>query len=210
MSGSQPNRAILITLLAAFTIALLWSAIHPHDYFTWALETFPAIIGLIILLATYKKFPFTTLVYFLICAHCIILMVGGHYTYAEVPLFNWIRDHFHQSRNNYDKVGHFAQGFVPAMVAREILWRRRIVTRKGWLFFLCIAICGMITATYELLEWGVSEATGTAADAFLGTQGDPWDTQKDMMWCFIGAFTALLTLSRIHDRMMRAFTSAND
>jgi putative membrane protein len=137
-------------------------------------------------------------------------MIGGHYTYAEVPLFNWVRDHFGQARNNYDKVGHFAQGFVPAMIAREILWRKRIVTSKGWLFFICIAICGMITALYELMEWGVSEATGSAADAFLGAQGDPWDTQKDMMWCFIGAFTALLTLSRIHDRMLRIFTSAND
>ena len=210
MNDHAPSRPLLIALLAVFAIVFLWSAIHPHDYFTWFLEIWPALAGLAALAFTYRSFPLTSLLYFLICAHCIILMVGGHYTYAEVPLFNWIRDHFGQTRNNYDKVGHFAQGFVPAMIAREILWRKRIVTRKGWLFFICIAICGMITALYELMEWGVSEATGSAADAFLGTQGDPWDTQKDMMWCFIGAFTALLTLSRIHDRMLRIFTSEHE
>jgi putative membrane protein len=210
MSETSANRRVLAVLLTAFSAAFVWSAIRPHDYFTWFLETWPAVAGLAVLVFTYKKFPFTTLVYFLILAHCIILMVGGHYTYAEVPLFNWVRDHFGQVRNNYDKVGHFAQGFVPAMIAREILWRRRVITSKGWLFFICICICGALTASYELMEWGVSEATGSAADAFLGTQGDPWDTQKDMMWCFVGAFTALLTLSGIHDRMLRIFMPSND
>ena len=186
-----------------FFAVFVWSAVRPHDYFTWFLEIWPALAGLAILLWTYNKFPLTTLVYLLICVHAIILFIGGHYTYAEVPLFNWVRDHFGQARNNYDKVGHFAQGFVPAMIAREVLLRKGVVRGKGWLFFICVCICGALSKSYELLEWAVAMSTGSAADAFLGTQGDPWDTQKDMMWAFIGAITALVTLSRIHDRLLR-------
>jgi putative membrane protein len=135
--------------------------------------------------------------------HACILFVGGHYTYAEVPLFNWIRDHYHLARNDYDRVGHFAQGFVPALVAREVLLRQKIVLRRGWLFFIVLSICLAVSAAYELLEWRVAVATGSAADAFLGTQGDPWDTQEDMATAAIGALTALLFFSRWHDRLIR-------
>jgi putative membrane protein len=196
----QRNFVRAVALIA--TVVFVWSAIRPHDYFTWFLEVVPGVVAAGILFATYKRFQFTNLVYALIAMHACILFIGGHYTYAEVPLFNWIRDHFHQSRNNYDKVGHFAQGFVPAMVAREILIRRKIVARRGWVPFLVLSICLAISALYELFEWSMAEATGSAADAFLGSQGDPWDTQKDMLTCLIGAAAAILTLSRWHDRQI--------
>lgn len=173
-----------------------------HDYFTWALEVFPAILALAALAITYRKFQFTTFVYLLITLHACILFVGGHYTYAEVPLFNWVRDHFHLARNDYDRVGNFAQGFVPALVAREVLLRQKIVLRRGWLFFIVLSICLAVSAAYELLEWRVAVATGSAADAFLGTQGDPWDTQEDMATAVIGALSALLLFSRWHDRLI--------
>jgi putative membrane protein len=192
----------LLLLLGGFAIVLAWSAIHPHDYFTWALEVFPAILALAALAITYRRFQFTTFVYSLILLHACILFVGGHYTYAEVPLFNWIRDHFHLARNHYDRLGHFAQGFVPALVAREVLLRRKIVLQRGWLFFIVLSICLAISAAYELLEWRVAVASGSAADAFLGTQGDPWDTQEDMAAAVIGALTALLLFSRRHDRLI--------
>ena len=155
-----------------------------------------------VLAATYQRFRFTQLVYSLCALHAIILMVGGHYTYAEVPLFNWIRDTFGLARNHYDRVGHLAQGFVPAMVTREILLRTSPVGPGKWLTTLVIAVCLAISALYELIEWGVAEATGTAAEAFLGTQGDVWDTQKDMALCLDGALAALLSLTRIHDRAL--------
>lgn len=196
------QKPALLFLLGVFVLVLTWSAIHPHDYFTWSLEVFPALIALGVLAFTYRTFPFTTFVYALIAIHACILFVGGHYTYAEVPLFNWIRDHFHLLRNDYDRVGHFAQGFVPALVAREVLVRRRIVLRRGWLFYIVLSICLAISAAYELLEWRISVATGTAADAFLGTQGDPWDTQEDMATAAVGAIVALLCFSRWHDRLI--------
>jgi putative membrane protein len=192
----------LVFLLCSFAAVLAWSAIHPHDYFTWALEVFPALIGLAVLSLTYRKFQFTTLVYALITIHACILFVGGHYTYAQVPLFNWIRDHFHLARNDYDRVGHFAQGFVPALIAREVLLRNKIVSRRGWIFFLVVSICLAISAAYELLEWRVSVATGAAADAFLGAQGDPWDTQEDMATALVASLLALLSLSGWHDRFI--------
>ena len=198
----REQRSVLIVLLSGFTVVLVWSAVHPHDYFTWILEVFPAILALAALAITYPKFQFTSFVYALIMFHACILFVGGHYTYAEVPLFNWIRDHLHLARNDYDRVGHFAQGFVPALVAREVLLRRKIVLRRGWLFFIVLSICLAVSATYELLEWRVAVATGSAADAFLGTQGDPWDTQEDMATAAIGALTALLFFSRWHDRLI--------
>jgi putative membrane protein len=188
-------------LLAGFFVVFGWSAIRPHDYFTWFLEVMPAIAGLAVLAATYRRFRFTTFVYTFILLHAIVLMVGGHYTYAEVPLGNWARDAFHLSRNHYDRLGHFMQGFVPALVAREVLARRKVVERR-WTYFVVFSICMMITAVYELFEFAVAKATGTAADAFLGGQGDPWDTQWDMTMCFIGCNMALLTLSRWHDRQM--------
>lgn len=196
------QRPVLYALLGGFWIVLAWSAIHPHDSFTWALEVFPALLALIALAATYRRFQFTTLVYTLIMLHAWILFVGGHYTYAEVPLFNWVRDHFHLMRNDYDRVGHFAQGFVPALVAREVLLRQKIVLRRGWLFYIVLSICLAVSAAYELLEWRVAVASGSAADAFLGTQGDPWDTQEDMATALAGATTALLFFSRWHDRLI--------
>jgi putative membrane protein len=198
----REQRSVLVLLLCSFTIVLTWSAIHPHDYFTWALEIVPAVLGLAALAITYPKFRFTSFVYLLITLHACILFVGGHYTYAEVPLFNWIRGHFHLPRNDYDRVGHFAQGFVPALVAPEVLLRQKIVLRRGWLFFIVLSICLAVSATYELLEWRVAVATGSAADAFLGTQGDPWDTQEDMATAAIGALTALLFFTRWHDRLI--------
>ncbi|HEY2364481.1 MAG TPA: DUF2238 domain-containing protein [Candidatus Angelobacter sp.] len=198
----REQRSALIILLSGFTIVLAWSAFRPHDYFTWVLEIFPAILALAALAITYPRFQFTSFVYLLITLHACILFVGGHYTYAEVPLFNWVRDHFHLARNDYDRVGHFAQGFVPALVAREVLLRQKIVLKRGWLFFIVLSICLAVSAAYELLEWRVAVGTGSAADAFLGTQGDPWDTQEDMATAGVGALTALLFFSRWHDRLI--------
>jgi putative membrane protein len=195
--------ATLAILGAAVGVVFMWSAIRPHDYFTWFLEVLPAVAGAAVLALTYKRFPFTTLVYVLIAAHAVILMVGGHYTYAQVPPFNWIRDTLGMMRNEYDRVGHFAQGFVPAMIAREVLLRRVGIERRGWLFTLVTAVCLAISALYEIFEWCVSAATGTAADAFLGMQGDPFDTQKGMATCLIGAVVAQLLLSRWHDAQLR-------
>ena len=192
----------VIVLLAIFGVAFVWSAIRPHDYFTWFLEVAPALGGLVVLASTYRRFRFTTLLYVLMLLHAIVLLVGGHYTYAEVPAGNWLRDTFHLARNYYDRVGHFFQGFVPAMVAREVLLRHRVVQRRAWLPPLVFSVCMAISALYELFEYGVAVATGSAADAFLGSQGDPWDTQNDMLLCMIGSLTALLTLSRWHDRLL--------
>jgi len=192
-------------LLASFLVILVWSVIRPKDLFTWFLESFPAMLGAVILFATYRRFELTTLVYILIWLHAIILVVGGHYTYAEVPLGDWVRDAFHLSRNHYDRLGHFAQGFVPAMIAREFLLRRSPLTRGKLLVYIVVSICLAISAAYELLEFGVSVLTGSAGDAFLGTQGDIWDTQKDMLMALVGSITALLTLSRLHDRQLARF-----
>jgi putative membrane protein len=190
------------TLLALFALVFIWSAIRPHDYFTWILEVFPAVIDLVLLIATRRAFPLTTLLYTLLFLHATILALGGHYTYAEVPLGNWARDAFGFARNHYDRLGHFAQGFVPAIAAREILARRNVVRGRGWLYFIVVAICLAISAAYELLEWRVSIATGSKGDAFLGTQGDVWDTQEDMALALVGALIAPLILGRMHDRQM--------
>ena len=196
-------RAVLTWLwLAVYGAVLAWSAIYPKDRFTWWLEVFPALIALVALVLTWNRFRFTPLVYTLILLHCIILMVGGHYTYAEVPLFDGIKEMFALQRNNYDKLGHFAQGFVPAMVAREILLRNTIVTHRGWLFFIVVSICLAISAFYELVEWGVAILSGESAEAFLGTQGYIWDTQSDMAFALMGAVVALMLLGRMHDRQM--------
>ena len=188
--------------LAIFLSVFVWSAIRPADTFTWFLEVVPAVIGLLVLLATRKSFPLTGLVYSLILVHCVILMVGAHYTYAEVPLFDWIQDVFGQARNNYDKLGHFAQGFIPAMVAREILLRKDVITGRAWLNFLVVCFCLALSAFYELIEWAVAEMTAGAAEAFLGTQGYIWDTQSDMALALTGAVVALLLLGGLHDRQL--------
>jgi len=197
----------IAALLAIFFAVFVWSLIHPHDYPTWFLEVFPAMIGLMVMAVTYRRFPLTTMLYVLILLHAIVLMVGGHYTYAEVPLGNWARDHFHLARNHYDRVGHFMQGFVPAMVAREVLLRNRVLRRGGWLNFLVFSVCMMISAMYELLEFAVAKASGSGAVAFLATQGDIWDTQEDMLLCLIGTLVSLLLLSRWHDRAMEKLRS---
>ena len=189
-------------ILALFAIALVWSLIHPHDYFTWILEVFPALIGLVLLIATARRFPLTPLLYWLLLIHAVILMVGGHYTYAEVPLGFWMERAFGFARNDYDRIGHFAQGLVPAIIAREILIRLDVVRKRGWLFMIVVSICLAVSALYELLEWRVSVMTGSAGDAFLGTQGDVWDTQEDMATALVGAISAVLLLSRIHDRQI--------
>jgi len=188
--------------LAVFFAVLIWSAISPKDYLTWWLEVAPALIALIVLAVTKKRFPLTPLLYVLILAHCIILMVGGHYTYAEVPLFDWIRDSLGQSRNNYDKVGHFAQGFIPVMIAREILIRHQVVNGRSWLHFLALCFVLAFSAFYELIEWWVALLSGGSADAFLGTQGYVWDTQSDMLWALLGGILALCILPKLHDRQL--------
>jgi putative membrane protein len=190
-----------------FLAVFLWSAIHPKDYLTWLMETLPAMIAFVVLLITRTRFPLTGLLYGLILIHCIILMIGGHYTYAEVPLFDWLKEQGIFERNNYDKIGHFAQGFVPAMVAREIIIRNEVLNRKDWLNFFVICVCLAISAFYELIEWWVALLIGQNADAFLGTQGYIWDTQSDMACALLGATLALFTLPRWHDpaieRLMR-------
>ncbi len=192
-----------LCLLIVVALVIVWSWVGAYDRSTWWLESFPALIAIVLLLATYKRFRLTNLAYLLIGLHACILLVGGHYTYAQVPLFNWVRDHFGLERNDYDKLGHFAQGFVPAIVAREILIRRRIVSGPWWRVFVVMCICVAISACYELLEWGVALLEGSGADAFLGTQGDPWDTQSDMLCALIGAAVAQMSLARIHDRQLK-------
>ena len=186
-----------------FLLVLAWSAIQPFDRFIWWLEVSPALIAAGVLLSTRRRFPLTPLTYSLILLHAIILLVGGHYTYAGVPLFDWLAEVFNWQRNNYDKVGHFAQGFVPAMVVREILLRNRVVNGPIWLGSIIVCISLAISALYELVEWWVALLTGTAADAFLATQGYVWDTQSDMAWALFGAVVAVLLFSSWHDRQLQ-------
>lgn len=197
-----------IALLALVLAVLVWSGVAPHDRFTWLLEVFPVLAGVPILVATSRRFRFTRLVYTLIALHAIVLMVGGKYTYAEVPLGSWIRDGLGLARNPYDRIGHLAQGFVPAMVARELLWRRSPLAGSRWLPFVVVCICLALSAFYELIEWWTAAATGTAAEAFLGTQGDPWDTQWDMFLALAGSLAALALLSRPHARVLAALDGA--
>lgn len=193
----------ILTFLAVFA----WSAVAPTDRLTWILEVSPAVLAAIVLAVTYHSFRLTSLVYLLILSHCIILMIGGHYTYAEVPLFDQLQEVFGFERNNYDKVGHFFQGFVPAMVAREILIRMHVITRPGWRNFFIVCFCLAFSAFYELIEWWVAIASNTGAEAFLGTQGYVWDTQSDMLLALLGAITALLSLARLHDRQLARYNS---
>jgi len=189
-------------LIILFFVGLIGSAINPHDYFTWILEVFPAIIGFVILLLSFRRFSFTYLTYCFILIHCWILFIGGHYTYAQVPLFNWVREVFHQTRNNYDKLGHFAQGFIPAMIVREVYIRKNIIQKKSWMPFLTVVVCMAISMCYEFLEWFVSVASGSSGDSFLGTQGDVWDTQSDMLFATIGAICMVIFMSKIQDRQI--------
>jgi len=196
------NRQYLTLLLACLSAVFVWSAIRPHDYFTWFLEVFPVLIGLPILMLTYAKFPLTNLVYGLVLLHAIILLVGGHYTYAEMPLFSWLRDYYGWDRNYYDRLGHVAQGFIPAIITREILLRKSPLKPGKWLFFIVVCICLAMSAFYEFIEWWVALASGSDAVAFLATQGDIWDTQWDMFLAFLGAISAQLLLAKFHHRQM--------
>jgi putative membrane protein len=193
----DPRVWLLLTLLV-----LAWSGYQPKDVFTWFLEVAPVLIALPLLLLTGRSFPLTSLAYGLLALHGVILMVGGHYTYAEMPLFNWLRDSFDLSRNHYDRVGHVAQGFIPAIVAREILLRTSPLRAGKWLFFLTTSVCLAISAFYEMIEWWVAIGSGDEAVAFLATQGDVWDTQWDMFLALCGALSSQLLLGRRHDRQL--------
>ncbi|MCE9685789.1 DUF2238 domain-containing protein [Shewanella sp. AS16] len=192
-----------ILWLGIYSLVLIWSVINPHDRFTWWLEAIPALVALPLLLLTRNRFPLTPLAYVLILLHCSVLFVGAHYTYAEVPLFDWLAQVSGSERNNYDKLGHFAQGFVPAILAREILLRQEAVKPGAWCAFLVGCFVLALSAFYELIEWWVALASGEGADAFLGTQGYVWDTQSDMLMALIGAIVALSLLSRRHDSQLR-------
>lgn len=189
--------------IGVFVGVLVWSGIAPKDTVTWSLEVAPAVLGGAVLWFTRERFPLTTIVYALILVHCVVLMVGGHYTYAEVPLGDWMRDLFDGSRNNYDKLGHFVQGFIPAMIARELVVRLRVFNSARWRDFFIVCFCLGFSAFYELIEWWVALLSDEAAEAFLGTQGYVWDTQSDMGWALFGAVLALVLLGRLHDRQLR-------
>jgi putative membrane protein len=191
-----------LLLLAIGSLLLGISAIHPHDYTTWWLETFPIFITVPILMASYKRYTLTSLVYRLLFAHALILILGGHYTYAEVPLGNWMQDWFDFTRNHYDRIGHLAQGFVPAMLFRELLLRSSPLRQGRLLFTMVVASCLAVSASYELIEWAAAVTLGYGADAFLGTQGDPWDTQTDMLMALIGAISAQALLGKMQDRQL--------
>jgi putative membrane protein len=207
---AERTRRYPLALLILVAIALVLSGLTPTDRGTWWLEIFPILIGVPILVATYRRFPLTNLVYTLLAIHALILMVGGHYTYAKVPLGFWVQDLFGFARNHYDRLGHFTQGFVPAILVREILLRTSPLRRGRWLFVLVTAVCLAFSACYEFIEWGAALAGGESADAFLGTQGDVWDTQWDMFFALIGAITAQITLGRVHDRALNKLLAAGE
>lgn len=202
------QKNLLIVLLSLVGAFLLWSLINPQDYGVWFLEAFPALIGVAILALIYKRFQFSNIVYIFVAIHSIILIIGGHYTYAENPLFNWLQVTFDLSRNYYDRLGHIAQGFFPAIIIRELLLRKANIKRGAWLFFLVVCVALAISASYELFEWfaAVSLAPGTG-DAFLATQGDIWDSQWDMLLALVGSVVSLLIFSKLHDRQLESIKS---
>lgn len=197
--GKEP-----VVLLAAIVVALVVSGVSPHDRLTWSLEVAPVVAAAALLCLTARRFPLTPLAYRLIALHALLLIVGGHYTYERVPLGAWAADAFGWSRNHYDRLGHFVQGFVPAIVAREVLLRRSPLRRGGWTFVLVTSVCLSVSALFEMCEWSAALALGANADAYLATQGDPWDTQWDMFLALVGAALAQLFLSRLHDREIKA------
>jgi len=192
----------LAALLGTTALALGVSGIGPLDRLTWLLEVFPVLVGAPLLVWSHARFPLTPLLYRLLFLHALILILGGHYSYAQVPLGFWVQDSFDLARNHYDRLGHLAQGFVPAILAREILLRRGALRPGGWLFFLVVCVCLAFSAFYELLEWWAALLGGESADAFLGTQGDMWDTHWDMFLALLGALAAQFTLGRVHDRAL--------
>ena len=193
---------VLLIALVALVLLLVASGLRPFDRGTWVLEVFPIVIALPVLWATYRRFPLTSLLYVLIFGHAVVLMVGAAHSYARVPLGFEIADLLHLSRNPYDKIGHFCQGFVPALIAREILLRGGFVRAGRMLGFLSVCVVLAISASYELIEWAAALWLGQGAEEFLGTQGDPWDTQSDMFFALIGGVTSLLLLGRLHDRQL--------
>jgi putative membrane protein len=203
----MPRERILLILLVILCALLIATSVSPFDRLTWLMEVSPVLIVLPILALTYRRFPLTPLLYSLIFVHAIILIIGGAYTYARVPLGFWLEDLFHFSRNNYDRIGHFFQGLVPALAAREVLLRLKFVSNRRMAALLAICVAMAISAWYELLEWGAAVSMGQKANDFLGTQGDPWDTQWDMFMCFIGSLVAMIGLSRIQDRQMKDLAS---
>ena len=196
----QKNLPLLLLIIVLAALAV--SFYHPYDQLTWFLETVPVMIGIILLLLTWRRFPLTTLLCSLLSLHALILILGGHYTYAKVPLGFWLQDLFDFSRNHYDRIGHIAQGFIPAILAREILLRRSPLVPGKWLFLLVTSVCLAFSAFYEMVEWWTALFSGEAATAFLGTQGDIWDTQWDMFFAFMGAMVAQLLLSRWHNHQL--------
>lgn len=196
------NRALRLSLLALVAAALAVSAVHPTDRLTWWLEALPVLIGVPLLVVTVRRFPLTNLLYVLIACHALILILGAHYTYAQVPPGDWARNLFDLMRNPYDRLGHFVQGFVPAIIAREILLRKSPLQRGGWLFFLVCSVCVAFSACFELFEWLTAVIGGGSADAYLATQGDEWDTQWDMFLATVGAIVAQLTLARVQDKQL--------
>ena len=191
-----------LALLVLVAAALVASALAPYDRATWWMEVAPVLIAAPVLVATHRRFPLTPLLQVLIAAHALVLIVGGSWTYARVPVGFWLQDVLALDRNPYDRIGHFMQGFVPAIAARELLLRHRVLRAGGWLFFLVVCVCLAISALYELVEWGAAVALGQGAEAFLGTQGDPWDTQNDMAMALLGAVAAQLALGRWHGRQL--------
>lgn len=191
-----------LVLTMAVALVLVWSGIRPRDYYTWVLEVLPVLVAAPLLAWLYPRFRFTPLVYVLVALHCVVLMIGGHYTYAEEPFFNWLKEAWGLERNYYDRLGHFMQGFVPAMVAREVLIRKSPLRGSRWLPVLVVCVCLSISAAYEFVEWWTALVSKEAAESFLGTQGDVWDTQWDMFLCTVGAAISLVALSRVQDRQL--------
>lgn len=198
--ANRVNAALLFVTLGV----LVWSGIGPHDRLTWVLEVVPVVVAIVLLTSTYRRFRFAQLAYAAVFVHCVILCIGGHWTYSEVPIGNWLRDAWGLSRNHYDRLGHFAQGFVPAILTREMYLRKTPLKSKGWLFFTVSGVCLGFSAAFEFIEWWVAVAAGGDADAYLATQGDQWDTQWDMFLALCGAMIAQLSLGRLHDRQLKA------
>lgn len=201
----RETRSLRLSLFAIGTLALVVSGVAPYSQSTWLMEVFPIFLVVPILIVTAKRFPLTPMLYILILIHAVILMVGGHWTYARVPIGDWVEHLLGLSRNPYDRLGHLAQGFVPAIAAREILRRKVPLRSDGWLFFLVCCVCLAISACYEFIEWWTALAMGSGATDFLGTQGDPWDTQWDMLCALIGSIVAQATLRRWHERQLEDF-----
>jgi putative membrane protein len=198
----QPNKSQQWFLLALVVVALIYSGLQPVDRMTWLMEIIWVLIGLPLIIWRWRRFPLTKLLCWALALHALILIYGGHYTYAQTPLGNWVKEVFHFSRNHYDRLGHFVQGFVPAILVRELLLRTSPLRRGGWLFFLTVSVCLAFSAFFEMIEWWSALIWGADADAFLATQGDPWDTQWDMFWCLCGAIISQLVIARWHDRQL--------